>query len=76
MDEHTPFQPHNQLASFFNICFSFYWSIANSLFCMFVCSFECVHNLASQNTILTLDAVRALEERLGEDDRILINKFE
>lgn len=32
--------------------------------------------LHRKNTILTLDAVRALEERLGEDDRILINKFE
>lgn len=32
--------------------------------------------LHRKNIILTLDAVKALEERLCEDDRILVNKFE
>lgn len=32
--------------------------------------------LHRKNTILSLDAVKALEERLVEDDRIFMNKFE
>lgn len=44
-------------------------------FCLFA-ALNVYTILHRKNTILTLDAVRALEERLVEDDRILINKFE
>ena len=42
----------------------------------FLHSPECVLNLTSEKVILTLDVVRTLEERLCENDRILINKFD
>lgn len=61
--------------------FSTYVSVFTSqlLTVFFVCLFAALSVytiLHRKNTILTLDAVRALEERLVEDDRILINKFE
>lgn len=61
--------------------FSTYVSVFTSqlLTVFFVCLFAALNVytiLHRKNTILTLDAVRELEERLVEDDRILINKFE
>lgn len=61
--------------SLFQYIFQFLLVNAQSLF-FFFSALNVYTILHRKNTILSLDAVKALEERLVEDDRIFINKFE
>lgn len=76
MDQHALFEPDSKLVSFSIYLSIFTGQCSQSFFFFFSAALNVYTILHRKNTILTLDAVKALEERLVEDDRIFINKFE
>ena len=74
MDQCALFEPDSKLVSFSIYLSIFTGQCSKSFF--FFSALNVYTILHRKNTILSLDAVKALEERLVEDDRIFINKFE